>query len=63
MSEAQFLEAIGVQVTMGQMMPAAFSRQCIDAIALYLDQRQAERDFQRIKRIPLGVCRNLSSDR
>jgi hypothetical protein len=63
MSEAEFLEAIGVQVAIGQMMPAAFSRQCLDAISLYLTQRQAELSFQMSRNRPLGVDRNLSLDR
>jgi hypothetical protein len=63
MTEAQFLEAIDVQVTMGQMMPAVFSRQCLDAIALYLDQRYLERSFERTKNPSLEVRRNPPLDR
>jgi hypothetical protein len=60
MTEAQFLEAIGVQVTLGQMMPAAFSRQCLDAIAFYIEQRKAERTYRLSKSPSLRVDRNLS---
>jgi hypothetical protein len=42
MTTEQLTEAIEVQISLGQMMPAEFSRQCIDAIAKLLALYQSQ---------------------